>query len=189
MPKKPTSNQEPKTSRSHPIRIDSVTVPGGGRIGMTFCPGKKQVHSISGPWDRDLETDLRVIVDWGAKVLVTSLEEHEFEELAVHDLGDRAESLGLEWHYLPIWDGCVPDHQFESDWVYAGHRLRELLRNGQDIVIHCKGGLGRTGTIAARLLIEFGLNPDEAIKEVRASRPGAIETSSQEQYVRQCVPV
>jgi len=49
--------------------------------------------------------------------------------------------------------------------------------------------LGRTGTIAARLLIEFGLNPDDAIKEVRASRSGAIETSSQEQYVRQCVPV
>lgn len=32
-----------KTSQDHPLKIDSVAVPGStGRIGMTFCPGKKQ---------------------------------------------------------------------------------------------------------------------------------------------------
>ena len=27
---------------------------------------------------------------------------------------------------------------------------------------HCRGGLGRAGTIAARLLVEFGVAPEEA---------------------------
>jgi ADP-ribosyl-[dinitrogen reductase] hydrolase len=48
--------------------------------------------------------------------------------------------------------------------------------------------LGRTGTIAGRLLVEFGDSPEEAIRKVRAARPGSIETRAQEQYVRNCRP-
>lgn len=51
--------------------------------------------------------------------------------------------------------------------------------------MHCKGGLGRAGTVAARLLIEFGQAPEDAIACVRAARPGAIETHQQETYLRQ----
>ncbi len=42
----------------------------------------------------------------------------------------------------------------------------------------------KTGTIAARLLIEFGLDPQGAIQSIRKARPGAIENSVQERYVR-----
>ena len=62
-------------------------------------------------------------------------------------------------------------------------RLHALLSDGHNIVIHCKGGLGRTGTIAARLLVEFGAGPQTAIQSVRKARPGAIENSLQEQYI------
>jgi ADP-ribosyl-[dinitrogen reductase] hydrolase len=50
-------------------------------------------------------------------------------------------------------------------------------------VVHCKGGLGRAGTIAAKLFIELGHSPDDAVRRVRAARPGAIETPSQRDYV------
>ena len=55
---------------------------------------------------------------------------------------------------------------------------------GAEVVIHCLGGLGRTGTIAARILVEFGIEADDAIKAVREARPGAIETVGQAEYVR-----
>ena len=58
-----------------------------------------------------------------------------------------------------------------------------LLRSGRDVLVHCRGGLGRAGTIAARLLIELGMEPATAIRQVRAVRPGAIETLEQEKYV------
>ena len=53
------------------------------------------------------------------------------------------------------------------------------------MLVHCRGGLGRAGTIAARLLVELGERPDEAIRRVREVRPGAIEREFQEPHVRQ----
>jgi protein-tyrosine phosphatase len=48
------------------------------------------------------------------------------------------------------------------------------------------GGLGRTGTVAGRLLVEFGDEPETAIKKIRAARQGSIETTAQEKYVENC---
>ena len=67
--------------------------------------------------------------------------------------------------------------------MYAGARLRERLRRGERVLVHCRGGLGRAGSVAARLLVEFGAAPNEAIRQVRVARPGAIETREQEQWV------
>jgi ADP-ribosyl-[dinitrogen reductase] hydrolase len=90
----------------------------------------------------------------------------------------------MAWHHLPITDVSVPDDRFLSAWHKAGAALRHRLRNGFDIVVHCKGGLGRAGMVAATLLVELGRAPSEAIAMVRAVRPGAIETSAQEDFVR-----
>jgi ADP-ribosyl-[dinitrogen reductase] hydrolase len=89
----------------------------------------------------------------------------------------------MAWFHLPIKDMSTPDKSFERQWVTAGDQLRSLLRSGKDVLVHCRGGLGRAGTIGARLLIELGMEPQSAIRSVRAVRPGAIETTAQEQYV------
>lgn len=178
--------EQAKTSITHPLRIDGVCVnEKGGRIGITFCPGKKQRSAYSGNWDRDLATDLAAIQRWGASRLVTLLEKREMEELKVSNLGEEAMKLGLKWHHLPIRDVSIPDRTFEQEWQNHGRQLRECLRNGGAIVVHCKGGLGRAGTIAARLLVELGWEPEAAIRKVREVRPGAIETAEQERYVRE----
>jgi ADP-ribosyl-[dinitrogen reductase] hydrolase len=52
------------------------------------------------------------------------------------------------------------------------------------VLVHCKGGLGRAGTVAALMLLELGMTPSDAIRMVRQARKGAIETPGQEQYVR-----
>jgi ADP-ribosyl-[dinitrogen reductase] hydrolase len=181
-----------KTSRSHPLRVDSLAIGGlSGVIGLTFCPGKKQQGALSGDWDRDLAADLEAIKSSGAEALVTLMETNELTavRVPVTELGENAASLGLEWHHLPIRDVDVPDEGFEDLWTYSGLRLRHLLVQGKKVVIHCLGGLGRTGTIAARLLVELGTSPDAAIRAVRAARTGAIETREQEDYVKHCKPL
>lgn len=176
-----------KTSTTHPLEISTVLLPeGNGRVGITFCPGKCDLQAHDGRWTRDLPLDLGTLRAWGANALVTLLEDHEFDLLHVRELGDMAEAAGLEWHHLPIPDMAAPGWHFERRWLYSGTRLRRLLRRGGRVVIHCRAGLGRTGAVAARLLVELGVPPSEAVSQVRKARPGAIQTTEQEQHVHAC---
>ena len=177
------SNQKVKTSQSHPLRIDVIELDSGGMIGMTFCPGKKQKNALSGEWDRDLDTDLQVIVDWGATAIISLIEEHEFVELDVTELPMKIKKAGIEWHHLPIKDRGIPTESFEEEWNSFGKRVHDILHSGEKIVIHCMGGLGRTGLVAARLLVELGETTDNSINRVRLARRGAIETLEQLEYV------
>lgn len=180
----------PNRSIISPLRIDAVAVPGtGGLIGMTICPGKDEYAGLGippGPWKRDLDLDLQVVRDWQAQALVTLIEDFEFELLSIPEFPDKARESGILWFHLPIVDVWIPDKVFEAEWETAGEQLRTILRGGGRIVIHCRGGLGRTGLVAARLLVEFGMEPQEAIRRVRAARPGAIQTRDQAEYVRRC---
>lgn len=56
--------------------------------------------------------------------------------------------------------------------------------NDEKILIHCYGGLGRTGVIAACYFVRYeNLPADEAIKKIRSIRRGSIETKGQEDIV------
>jgi ADP-ribosyl-[dinitrogen reductase] hydrolase len=90
----------------------------------------------------------------------------------------------MEWHHLPIRDVQVPDARFEGAWARAGILLGDRLRNGDRVLVHCRGGLGRTGMVAARFLVEFaGATPQQALDAVRKARPGAVETAEQVSWV------
>lgn len=173
-----------RTSTTHPLQIAAVSAGSEfGRVGITFCPGKYDRHAMTGEWDRDLALDLDAVRDWGAAAVVTLLEPKELTLLRVERLGDAVMHRNMLWFHLPIVDVSIPSERFEQQWNVAGEKLRSMLRRRLDLMIHCRGGLGRAGTIAARLLIELGTKPTAAIAKVRAVRPGAIETPEQEAYV------
>jgi hypothetical protein len=174
-----------RTSQTHPLQIADVRAsPSHGRIGITFCPGKHDNAASTGAWARDLSVDLDVIAAWGARLVLTLVEQFELAALKTPHLGMEVRRRGLDWLHLPIADFSVPTEAFEKQWDEHGPDIRELLRNGGDVLVHCKGGLGRAGMIAARLLVELGMAPERAIMEVRRARKGAIETSAQLALVR-----
>ena len=180
----------PLTRRKPGINIDHVTLDHcSGVIGMTCCPGRRVSFGIGVEWDRDLDDDLQVIRDWGAGTLVSLMEKNEMAFYEVAEIPEKTIDLGMQHLHLPIVDMDIPDARFEKQWEDAGEQLRNALLSGESIVIHCLGGYGRTGTIAGRLLIELGTDPETAIRRIREARPGTIQTIIQEAYVRRCKPV
>jgi len=166
----------------HALFIDTVAVPGtGGIIGMTSCPGRQDDFFFERS-DSRLEADLRAIASWGASVIVTLMEEVELEILQVGHLPEAVVENGMQWIHLPIRNRMLPGIEFEDVWSEVGDELRSILARGGKILIHCQEGVGRTGIIAARLLIEMGVDTDEAMKLVRKARAGALETWPHEKY-------
>lgn len=180
-----------RTSQTHPLLIDPIALSFydhdySGIIGMTFCPGK-QHHSYFSDviWKRDLMTDITSIRTWGAAIWLNLMEDQDLKSVNLDPsyFADAITSSGFEYIHYPIVDGSIPDSESTIYWHdHLSYRLHDQLRNGQNLLIHCRGGLGRTGMIAARLLVEMGLEPSLAVKTVRIARAGAIENIEQERW-------
>jgi ADP-ribosyl-[dinitrogen reductase] hydrolase len=171
-----------RTSITHPLRIDDLPL-GNGRLGITFCPGKKGDSVFGAAWDRDLDLDMDAIKGWGANAVLSLIEDHEFERLGVPKLGEAVNARGIDWFHFPVRDLDTPTDDAMEGWTALSARLHGILERGGRIVVHCRGGLGRAGTIAALMLIERGWSAHQAISDVRAVRPGAIETAEQLRWV------
>lgn len=158
-------------------------------MGFARCPGKQQLNAHACSPRSNLQLELERTRVWGAAAILTLMTGEELHAAGASGIGSICERLGIEWYHLPIRDFGVPGDDFEASWTYAGVRLRDHVRKGRNVFVHCMGGLGRSRTIAARLLVECGLNPDEAIRSTRAERPGAVETPEQAAHVRSTRPI
>ncbi|MEQ9489998.1 MAG: protein-tyrosine phosphatase family protein [Alphaproteobacteria bacterium] len=149
--------------------IATVSVSGGGRIGVCGLPG------LTG----DLEGDLLAITGFDPALVVSMTEAAEMEALGAGNLGQRLQHLGIDWVHLPIRDfsGLAPEH--EDRWPDLSRRLHDLLDDEKSILLHCRAGRGRSGMIALRLMVERGEDATNALRRLRDKRPGAVETPEQ----------
>lgn len=187
-PKNSSAKGDFMTSRSHPLRADfiqSEEYPILNKLGLTFAPGKKQTGAISGNWDRDLATDLtRLRNDYHTDTLVSLVEESELAELGIHNLEYECRNHNIELIRFPLRDVSVPPSL--KSFARLIREIIKLLKQKKTVVIHCKGGLGRAGLTAACSIVAGSNNKisgSDAIKIVRAARPGTVETMKQENFV------
>ena len=110
------------------------------------------------------------------KAVLIVVEPHELE----YDPNEW-EKLGVDFLHIPVRDFTAP-HLLD---LYRGVRwIDRFVKRGQKVLIHCYGGLGRSGTFAAAYLIYRGLNWTEAITRVRRVVYRAIEIQEQIQILR-----
>eukprot|EP00955_Chlamydomonas_euryale_P078521 363169-Chlamydomonas_euryale.AAC.14 len=72
----------------------------------------------------------------------------------------------MEFVQFPIIEGAAPDDiRAATKFITA---IFKRFQQGQTIVIHCRGGVGRAGMIAACVMLQHQVFscPDEAIREV-----------------------
>ncbi|REG77584.1 cyclin-dependent kinase inhibitor 3 family protein [Marinomonas pollencensis] len=143
---------------------------------LTPCPGTK---------DASLSDSIAELKKQGVMAIVTALSLEEMQDRGVASLPEEVEQAGLKWFHLPIEDDCAPGADFIAKWQQASPELHQTIKKGQKIALHCMGGSGRTGLLAAHLLLEREWPLEQIISEVQALRPGAFTKQVQVQYIQQ----
>lgn len=135
-----------------------------GRLGGTPRPG------IIDELDQDLEGLRRL----GVTVLVT------LEEVATV-APEALATLGIESLHFPVADMGAPE--LVAALRLSG-RIAAWMGRGEVVAVHCRAGLGRTGTILACQLIAGGMTAQVALDAIRAVNPGCVQSLAQIEFLR-----
>lgn len=80
-----------------------------------------------------------------------------------YDLHLSEKKAGFDVWYLPVQDEDAPsmeDLERTLDW------LAQCIRNGKKVLVHCRFGIGRTGTVVAAYLMREGFSLKEALAKM-----------------------
>jgi ADP-ribosyl-[dinitrogen reductase] hydrolase len=179
---------EIRTSATHALEIAWLgDAPPDSLVGLTFAPGKWHRSTYGHEWQRDLDADLDALLAAGTSVLGCLLEDHELPHYRIPDLLHRAASRGLEVLRLPIRDVDVPTDLGKVEAFLAA--VDQHVAEGRRVVIHCIGGLGRTGTLSGCYLVRRGVPVPEAFARLRRVRGERCpETNQQRAFIEKYQP-
>lgn len=162
-------------SGSAPYFVVRVPIPGrSGKIWVSRLPG---IHP------RFARRELLALEEHGVTRIVCLVPTVSLEELhgANAYLGLARERFGERFHQIEIVDQKVPrdDELFER----VVDLVDGALEGGEQVLVHCVGGCGRSGTFVSCLLTRAGLEPADAIRTFRRQRRCGPETGQQVAYV------
>ncbi len=123
---------------------------------------------------RELEGDLTALVEEEIRVLVCLEETPPIP-------GDTLRRFGIEPIGLPIPDMGAPGiRETES----LCQEIERHVAAGSRVAVHCKGGLGRTGTLLTAYFIWRGASKPEALAIVRRADPRFVQSTEQLDFLR-----
>jgi len=156
-------------SSEEPFGIATLPVADGGRLGLCPLPGGAGA----------LETDIETIAAWRPDLVVTLTESSEMQAGGVARLAAAFAAREIDWCHFPIRDYHGPDGDRKTLWPQLAARIHSLLDADGSVLVHCRGGKGRSGMILLRILMERGEPEADALARLRRTRPGAVETDGQ----------
>src|ERR1700722_19547443 len=153
-----------------------------------------RLYWTDGPWPGKLALAARPrggdwlddeIAAWrnaGVDTVLSLLTPEEEVELDLKNEAREVKRIGMSFISLPIPDRQVP--RAESEVRASIENVTSDLSSGKNVVIHCRQGVGRSGMLAACLLITKGFSPGAAIDSVTAARGVPIpETEEQRRWI------
>ena len=146
-----------------------------------MSPGKLAVASR--PRGSDwLSDEMSAWRQAGIDVIVSLLTPVEENELELRLEAQQARHAGLEFVSFPIVDRSVPTSA--EGLLKLVDRIDKKISQGKKVVIHCRQGIGRSGLVAASLLVSKGLSPGSAFEQLSASRGVPVpETAEQRDWL------
>jgi protein-tyrosine phosphatase len=106
----------------------------------------------------------------GATTVVCLVEAYELADRYPDYLHWVRTNRGGKAVWFPIHDLHAPT---QADVAPFLTDLVRRLEDGEHLLMHCAAGIGRTGTMAACLLMQLGMTRDDALAHVAAHRPMA----------------
>jgi protein-tyrosine phosphatase len=153
-----------------------------------------ELHWVDGAWPGKLALAARPRGgDWledelyawrreGIDAVVSLLTPGEEESLDLNKEARLAKAQGMNFISFPINDREVPASQPALTGLLEKMNLD--LSSGRNVVIHCRQGIGRTGLVAAALLVMKGWDPSAAVDYVSAARGVPVpETVEQRRWI------
>lgn len=132
-----------------------------------------------GEW---LDDEIRSLREEGVDVLASLLAEEEVAELDLAREPELCRAARIEYLSHPIPDHDVPTADGETDAFVR--KLAARVRRGSKVAVHCRGGIGRSGLVAACILLELGLPLHEALVKLAEARGLSVpETAEQLDWV------
>ena len=170
------------------MQVVRMSIFSSAKLYLGSAPGSSYLYSLgkNKKYDyleeaEETEKDVAMLKEMGIEyvVLLQTLSELNYVEPSLIEL---YKSAGIKVIHYPVQDMNIPKDPGSFDRLLS--TIFSLLRNNKSVLIHCMGGKGRTGLVAAALLIKTGkVNASKAINYVRSIRPGAVETLTQEQFL------
>ncbi|WP_153770397.1 dual specificity protein phosphatase family protein [Labrenzia sp. CE80] len=160
--------------------------PGGGNLvtlgfpGLTFDVRGDAYVEV----DR-LERTLSAPELSACEILIVLVERQEVPEDAWSCLETATTKHGIRLVHLPIRDYEVPDQDFMETWDAMKVEITGILTRGSTIALSCHYGAGRSGTMAASMLIDQGHTLNEAVALIRSKFAESIESTKQLDWLRQ----
>ena len=129
-----------------------------------------------------LDREIKDLLDEEVTHVVSLLTVEEVANVGLLAEQKALEDAGINFSSLPIPDfGILEDYNDGKDLI--DHAAADL-RQGDSVVIHCRGGIGRSSTIAAAVLTQLGINPEDAMDRIAEARGLKVpETPAQRMWV------
>tara|TARA_Y100000739_G_scaffold218787_2_gene216565 strand:+ start:631 stop:1149 length:519 start_codon:yes stop_codon:yes gene_type:complete len=160
------------------IELSNINKNWFGQLILSSCPTINHESEPSFPENTLIEYKRRRV-----KQVVTLLDSDEMEDLGIISFSTLLMDSGFHWIHCPIRDRSTFSDQKRIRTLLED--MKEVLKPNNSVLIHCHAGLGRTGLLAAIFLVSMGLTAESAIKTIRTTRPGSIETIEQERYIKE----
>ena len=157
---------------AHPY--DALPLADGGKLIFTPCPGTKGVG---------LAESLAQLRQAGADAVISMTPSDELARLEVAALPEAVAAAGMRWFHCPVEDDAAPGPDFEKAWAANRDAVLALVFQQGSIAIHCRGGSGRTGLMAALILREMGMDGARADAVVKGLRPKALTLQAHTDYL------
>eukprot|EP01127_Copromyxa_protea_P022590 TRINITY_DN817_c0_g1_i1.p1 TRINITY_DN817_c0_g1~~TRINITY_DN817_c0_g1_i1.p1 ORF type:complete len:154 (-),score=25.25 TRINITY_DN817_c0_g1_i1:8-469(-) len=140
-------------------------------------------------WNREVTADIKELQKkYGVTVLVSLMEKWEFENLKVTSIPTVCSELGIEHVQFDWKDGGCPE--ISEAFKQLVFSIYKKILAGDKVIVHCMGGLGRSGTFAMCLvqLLMPEISPKESFSLVRKYRKDSCDAEEQQQFVFQTFP-